>query len=122
MYAQLDILLHAKHVSSTGSQLHGLCNDLNAKDTCTQTVLKSWLENAYRQVQDLSSNSGFASINVTYEDNVHVLPAAVSTCVSNFQFHACVGFATAGIQCLAHCGTLTISMCCSDTLPLMNGC
>ncbi len=47
---QLDILLHAKHqfVSSTGSQLHGLCNDLNVLDTCMQPVLKSWLRSAHR--------------------------------------------------------------------------
>ncbi len=67
-------------------------------DTCMPTVLKSWLESAYRQVQDLSSNSGFASIDVTYEDNVHVLPTAVSNSVSKFRIHAYDGFATAGMQ------------------------
>ena len=61
--------------------------------------LKSWLESAYRQVQDLSSNGGFASINVTYEDNVHVLPAAVLIFVSKLHIPAYDGFATAGIQC-----------------------
>jgi len=35
---------------------------------------------------------------MTYEDNVHVLPAAVSISVSKFHIHAYDGFARAGRQ------------------------
>ena len=47
---------------------------------------------------------------MTYEDNVHVLPAAVSASLSNFQFHAYDGHSWHTVY-LAYCMTLAISMC-----------